>query len=51
MNFLETDCAARTNALAGSTLDAYLGVNRILLALMDGTYRTLVNASAACNTI
>ena len=48
---LQRDSAAGASVSACATLSAHLGVDRVLLALRDSSYGTLVDTCAACNTI
>lgn len=48
---LQRDSAAGASVSACATLSAQLGVDRVLLALRDSSYGTLVDTCAACNTI
>ena len=48
---LKRDCTAWTCVSASTALCALVWVDRILVALRDSTYRTLVDTCAASNTI
>ena len=47
----QADSARGASVSASAALRALLGVNRILVALGDSSYGTLVNTCAACNTV
>ena len=51
IHLLQADCAARAYTFAGAALDANLRVNRILFALVDCSYRALVNTCTACYAV
>lgn len=50
-SFLQRDGAGGTCVSASTTLGALIGIDRILLALRDGTHGAFVNTCAASNTI
>ena len=49
--FSRVNCFRRTNICASTALCASFGVDRILVTFRDSAYWTLVDASAASNTI